>query len=35
LTGVLFREFAFTLAASVIISGVIALTLSADDVLMC
>jgi len=28
LTGVLFREFAFTLAGSVIISGVIALTLS-------
>src|SRR3546814_16450968 len=28
LTGALFREFAFTLAGSVIISGVIALTLS-------
>lgn len=28
LTGILFREFAFTLAASVIISGIIALTLS-------
>jgi len=28
LTGALFREFAFTLAGSVIVSGVIALTLS-------
>ncbi|MDZ4829193.1 MAG: efflux RND transporter permease subunit [Phycisphaerae bacterium] len=28
LTGVLFREFAFTLAASVVVSGVVALTLS-------
>jgi multidrug efflux pump len=27
-TGTLFREFAFTLAGSVIVSGVIALTLS-------
>ena len=33
LTGALFREFAFTLAGSVIVSGVIALTLVADDVL--
>jgi multidrug efflux pump len=28
LTGILFKEFAFTLASAVIISGVIALTLS-------
>jgi multidrug efflux pump subunit AcrB len=28
LTGALFREFAFTLAAAVIVSGVVALTLS-------
>ena len=28
LTGALFREFAFTLAGSVIVSGVVALTLS-------
>src|SRR5205814_681072 len=28
LTGTLFREFAFTLAAAVIVSGVVALTLS-------
>ena len=33
LTGSLFREFAFTLAGAVIISGVMALTLVADDVL--
>ena len=32
LTGALFREFAFTLAGSVVVSGVIALTLVADDV---
>ena len=33
LTGALFREFAFTLAGAVIVSGVVALTLSPDDVL--
>ena len=33
LTGALFREFAFTLAGAVIISGVIALHLVTDDVL--
>ena len=32
LTGTLFREFAFTLAGAVTISGVVALTLSPDDV---
>ena len=32
LTGTLFREFAFTLAGAVAISGVVALTLSPDDV---
>ena len=31
LTGALFREFAFTLAGAVIVSGVVALTLVADD----
>ena len=31
LTGALFREFAFTLAGAVIVSGVVALTLSPDD----
>ena len=32
-TGTLFREFAFTLAGAVIISGIVAVTLVADDVL--
>ena len=32
LTGTLFREFAFTLAGAVVISGIIAVTLVADDV---
>ena len=32
LTGALFREFAFTLAGAVIVSGVVAITLVADDV---
>ena len=32
LTGALFREFALTLAGAVAISGVVALTLSPDDV---
>ena len=32
LTGALFREFAFTLAGAVFISGVVALTSFADDV---
>ena len=31
LTGALFREFAFTLAGAVIVSGIVALTLVADD----
>ena len=32
LTGTLFREFALTLAGAVTISGIVALTLLADDV---
>ncbi len=31
LTGALFREFAFTLAGAVVVSGIVALTLVADD----